>query len=198
MYTVKTWLFPSDPPTRTDGRPWTGAPEDEGHLPFSDPYDEPLPAVRTEFTGGATIAYGWPSTGGVWIHENCYAVELDFLGVSRFEVSPTQRYSKAEDEFRKYLERIGAHFYDSDSAYNRQSSRRSDRELWYGWTNGVPEGGVWALRTVGAEDAVLGVPRIRNALSMQERCRAIEMLGGTYFEKWEDIKWENPAPRSEP
>lgn len=188
---VKNRLYPAPPPVRIDGGPWTGAPEDEGHLPLSDPYDELLPAVRTEFTGGTTIVYGWPSTSGVWVHENCYAVELDFLGVSLFEISSTQRYSKAEDAFCKRLERIGAHFYDSDSAYNRQSSRRSDFEVWYGWTNGVREGGAWALRTVGAEDAALGVSRIRNALSMQERCKAVGILGGTYFEKWEDVRLQD-------
>ena len=56
-----------------------------------------------------------------------------------------------------------------------------------GWPGEVPSGGVWVLWTKRIEDAEKGVARIRNAFTMHERCKAIEMLGGKFYEKWEDV-----------
>lgn len=153
-----------------------------------DPNEDPLPAVRTEFGDKGTIVYGWPSTGGIWVHEECYGVELNFLGLSRFEPSDTERFSPAEDGFCKRLEMIGAQFYESEYAYNTQTFRHDASRMWYGWPGDAPEGGVWVLRTKGPEGAELGVSRIRNALTMEERCKAIEMLGGRFYERWEDVE----------
>ncbi|KAK3690768.1 hypothetical protein LTR37_018990 [Vermiconidia calcicola] len=145
-----------------------------------DPNEDPLPAVRTVFGGKGTIVYGWPSTGGIWVHEDCYGVELHFLSLSRFEPS--------EDGFCKRLEMIGAHFYESEYAFNIQTFTYNASRVWYGWPGDAPKGGVWVLRTKGPEGAELGVSRIRNALTMEERCKAIEMLGGKFYKRWDDIE----------
>lgn len=153
-----------------------------------DPNEDPLPATRTEFGGKGTIVYGWPSTGGVWVHEDCYGVELDFLGLSRFEPSDTARFSPAEDDFCKRLEMIGAYFYESEYAYQVQTFRHNAPRVWYGWPGDAPQRGVWVLRTEGPQGAELGVSRIKNALTMEERCKAIEMLGGKFYERWDDVE----------
>lgn len=56
-----------------------------------DPMKRPLEAVRTKFSNGPTSVFAWPSYGGVFVHRSCYGVELDFLGLSRFEDAPTER-----------------------------------------------------------------------------------------------------------
>jgi len=155
-----------------------------------DPFEEPLPAIRTQFGGLATVTYGWPSTGGLWVHDRCYGLELDFLGLDRFNESATQRDSDvaAEDAFCKRLELIGARFWDDEYDYNKQTVQFfKPRVLWTGWPAIVPDDGVWALWTEDYEGAEIGVSRIRNAFTMQERCKAIEMLGGQFFARWDDV-----------
>ncbi|KAI5367379.1 hypothetical protein Slin15195_G025060 [Septoria linicola] len=166
-YALRDWL-------RFEHRETRSWPEE--NIPLCDPNNDPLPGIRTTFGVLATSVYGWPSTGGVWVHESCYGVELDFLGLSRFQTSPTARFSKEEDEFCKLLEKIGAHFYETEADYNRQTFRYQDHDLWYGWPGKVPGGGVWALRTEHDEGARMGVSRVHNALSMEERCKVIALL----------------------
>lgn len=174
---------------------WLGfGPQD---LAFQDEcrlgYEEPLKAVRTVFGGRGTIVYGWPSKGGLWVHDECYGVGLNFLGLSRFEPSETERYSKEEDEFCQRLERIGGRFFESESAYYNHSlctSYNSLPQVWYGWPgwpDTVASEGVWTLRTQDFQGSEIGVSRIRNALNMEERCKAIEMLGGKFYQNWEDV-----------
>ena len=165
-----------------------------------DPNEDPLPAIRTIFGGRGTIVYGWPSSGGVWVHADCYAVELDFLCLSRFKPSDTERFSPAEDDFCQRLEMIGAHFYEREYDYNIQTYTYNHSRVWYAWPENAPTGGVWVLRTTGWEGAELGVARIRNALTMEERCKAIEMLGGKFYEQWDDAKrdtlvWQSDLPQ---
>lgn len=147
-------------------------------------------SVRSDFTDGATIVYGRPSTYGTWGHEDCYAIEIDFLSLSRFEPSATERFATEEDEFCKRVELIGGRFYESEYAYNKQQTARQDSSglrLWCGWPGDSPGGAVWALWNTDSEAAGMGVSRIRNALTMTERCEAIEMLGGRLYKRWEDV-----------
>lgn len=145
------------------------------------------PAIRTEFGALATFFYGWPSTGGVWVHEECYGVELDFLGLDRFNSSATQRFSPEQDEFCKRLQRIGGDFYESKFDYNGRRPQDRKSRLWIGWPAGKPEGGLWVPKTQFFDAAALGVSRIKNALTMSERCKAIEMLGGRYYKSWDEF-----------
>ncbi|KAK6432574.1 hypothetical protein LTR95_011252 [Oleoguttula sp. CCFEE 5521] len=153
--------------------------------------EEPLRNIRTEFGPTGTIVYGWPSTGGVWVHEYCSAIELDFLGLPRFETCATDRYSDKEDHFCDRLQRIGATFYKTEHNFNTRMSKYWQPgvkpEFWYGWPRGSTEGGVWALWTRKSEGIELGTSRIKNALSMEERCTAIEALGGKFYERWDEV-----------
>lgn len=161
-----------------------------------DPDEDPLPSIRTEFTGRGTIVYGWPSTGGVWVKHDCYGVEMGFLGLDRFNGSDTQRDSdpEAEDAFCQRMEYIGARFYETEYEYNKKQSWPGDErpQLWVGWPRDVPEGGAWALWLSDIETARMGVSRVRNAFTMQERCEAIKMLGGRFFENWADVLRSEP------
>lgn len=47
-----------------------------------------------------------------------------------------------------------------------------------GWPAG---GGVWVFKTTYLDAIEKGVGRIKNAFNMEERCRAIEQLGGTFY-----------------
>jgi len=182
----------SSRPYLNDMRYGSASPQAKASAPddcdLHDPNEDPLPAIRTIFGGKGTIVYGWPSTGGIWVHADCYAVELDFLGLSRFEPSDTERFSPAEDDFCRRLEMIGADFYAREYDYNIQTYTYKESGVWYGWPENAPDGGVWVLRTKGIEDAELGVARIRNARTMEERCKAIEMLGGKFYERWNDAQ----------
>ncbi|KAK5158432.1 hypothetical protein LTS14_003451 [Recurvomyces mirabilis] len=157
----------------------------------------PTPAVRTQFGALGTLVHGSPSTGGIWLHKDCYGVELDFLNVSRFEPAATERVSDpvTEDEFCQRLEWMGGIFFASERAYIDQVLENLDRSSdtwfeaarwWYAWPGVVPEGGVWALQVRADGRWEIGISRIRNAFTMEERCRAIEMSGGKFYEKWED------------
>ena len=173
----------------TEGDAWRHATYPENDPPMCDPDEIPMNAVRSEFGAGTTSVFGWPTSGGVWVHSECYAVELDFLHLPRFEPAATARWSPEEDAFCKHLEYIGATFFESELAYNQQQVSRPKYEIWYGWPGVVPEDGVWALRTTFMQGSDLGVSRIRNAVTMQERCEVIEKLGGKFYERWEDIPW---------
>lgn len=165
-------------------------PQDDNTCDLHDIAEDPLPAVRTVFGSLGTIVYGWPSTGGVWIKEDCYGVEMEFLGLNRFNATPTQRKSdpQTEDAFCQRLEYIGARFWETEYAYNKQVLQRDERrKLWAGWPGEVPDGGSWSIWLDDFEAAELGVSRIRNAFTMQERCEAIEMMGGHYLERWRDV-----------
>lgn len=173
-----------------------------------DPYTERLPAIRTQFGGRGTSVYAWPSSGGVWVHHQCYGVELDFLGLPRFEQSSTERDTdpEKEDAFCKRLEWIGGRYFKSEYAYWEHTIEgigRSDlRRPWLGWPGAVPEDGVWVLWSKSdIESAEQGYGRIYNAHTMQERCEAIEMLGGKFYRKWEAVEvppWSiNPEDEEE-
>lgn len=160
-----------------------------------DPVREPLPDTRSHFNQGGTSVYAWPSSGGVWAHHDCYGVELDFLGLSRFEPSFTDRDTDPEKEnnFSKRLEWIGGTYIENKYAFRRGQWQGMGRlrplRPWYGWPGAVPDDGVWVLWPESAtEDAEQGYRRIHNAYTMQERCEAIEMLGGKFYQKWEEVE----------
>lgn len=157
-----------------------------------------LKAVRSTFGSLLTIVHGWPRTGGVWEHPHCGAVELDFLNLSRYEPAATERFSQAEDDFCKRLEYIGARFHVDDHACIESGFiQHNVLKSWYAWPGEVPDGGVWALWATDNEGADIGVSRIRNARTMEERCKIIEMLGGSFYETWEDALRAKPEERNE-
>jgi len=49
------------------------------------------------------------------------------------------------------------------------------------WVAGFDDGGIWVL-DLDEREYPVGMMGLRNAFTMEERCRVIEKLGGTYFQ----------------
>jgi hypothetical protein len=142
------------------------------------------PTTRTEFGSRGTSVRGWPSSGGIYIAADVYGVELDFLGLDRFKPSPRSENPAEEDAFCQRLRKVGAKWFKSEEDYFEWSEAgiprdpEEDTELLLGW----PEpGGVWVLKVNQSDAARKGVGRIKNAFTMEERCSAIEQLGGRFY-----------------
>jgi hypothetical protein len=137
---------------------------------------------RTEFTAGSlTIVRGWPSTGGFYIL-SCDGVELEFLGLDRFEPTPRSQDPAEEDAFCAKMRRLGPRWYrdlEAEADESLGGGYRTDRVVKaFGWP---ADGGVWALKMPKMDSYFKGMSRIRNAFSMDERCRQIEKLGGVFY-----------------
>jgi hypothetical protein len=135
---------------------------------------------RTEFTGGSlTTVRGWPSTGGFYIL-SCDGVELEFLGLDRFEPTPRSQDAAEEDVFCARMRRLGPRWYPDleEEALEDFDEYRTKYVKAFGWP---ADGGVWALKMCEMDAYFKGMSRIRNAFSMDERCRQIEKLGGVFY-----------------
>ncbi|KAI9170783.1 hypothetical protein HJFPF1_00256 [Paramyrothecium foliicola] len=137
---------------------------------------------RTEFGAGSlTTVHGWPSSGGFYIL-SCDGVELEFLGLDRFNPTPRSQDHAEEDEFCAKMRMLGAKWYESVDDYLLEGLRSEhQRKPWvkaFGWPAG---GGVWALKMSSTDAEQKGPARIRNSFSMEERCREIEKLGGVFY-----------------
>lgn len=162
---------------------------DEESLQRYDPYD------RTTRTN---VVRGWPSTGGIIIAERAHAVELQFLDIDRFGATPRSSDPDREDAFCRKLRLIGAKWWIHNGDYDRarifglRSLYPDEAEvLLLGWPEG---GGVWVSRyqKLGDTGSVDGMKILDNALSMEDRSRAIELIGGTFFVKAEDSDFVKP------
>lgn len=165
---------------------WSSSSSTMAHddLPLHDPDEDPGPITRARFSARGTIVRGWPSRGGILIHDNCYAVELDFLGLDRFNVSDRSEDQTEEDAFCRRLQAIGGRWFESEAVYRRSDPRLFGEQGWNLWLGWPEEGGVWVLWLKDGEEAEKGVSRIRNAHTMAERCKAIEIVGGTYYDNY--------------
>jgi len=137
---------------------------------------------RTEFTAGSlTTVRGWPSTGGFYIL-SCDGVELEFLGLDRFEPTPRSQDPAEEDAFCAKMRRLGPRWYrdlEAEAAESLGGEYRTDHVVKaFGWP---ADGGVWALKMPEMDSYMKGMSSIRNAFSMDERCRQIEKLGGVFY-----------------
>ncbi|TVY84132.1 hypothetical protein LSUE1_G002189 [Lachnellula suecica] len=160
-------------------------------IPFGE---EPTERADLESLGGWSIVRGWPSIGGIIVNTHVSSVELDWLGLSRFEASPRSTIADEEDTFCRRLRRTGAKWWSSYSDFEEAMDARmrpisaNEREaLLLGW----PEnGGVWVMRADNWYD--LGVApgswRLSNAHTMEERCRAMEMSGAIFYANPEDYE----------
>lgn len=140
---------------------------------------------------------GWPSTGGIYILEDCDGVELGFVGLDRFGFGfhSTLRSwdSVEEDAHCAKMWLLGATWWRSERAYAEKHLPELNPEgpdkktVVVGWPSG-PDGGagVWVLRTTYDEGVQKGVGRVKNAGSMDERCRVIERLGGVFYARPEE------------
>jgi hypothetical protein len=130
----------------------------------------------------ATV-YAWPSTGGRLELEDANALELDFLGIqdhfTEIERSPN---ATEEDAFALKLRRIGGTFYQYRAGLKYGDLRQNEVHMWLGWPeDDQHRGGVWVLKLKYSEKRDRMTGRIKLAKTMKERCRAIEMCGGTFY-----------------
>jgi len=148
-----------------------------------------LPTRYDIYTG---VAACYPSSGGIWL-ARLGPLELQHLNIDRFQSSERPWNEADENDFCHELRQFGG------SWYNPQSTD----ELWSGdecrelvelepifsntrRTGFTEKGGAWVLGVSGEDESFpQGTRVVRNALTMEERCMALERLGAVFCE---DIK----------
>jgi hypothetical protein len=160
-------------------------------IPFQE---EPTERVELVSLADWNRVMCWPSVGGIIVNTHVSSVELDFLHLSRFEASPRSSNADEEDAFCHQLRRTGgkwwssyADFIEAVDAKMRPISAKEREALLLGWPE---DGGVWVMKEnnwyeLGREP---GSWRLRNAHTMEERCKAMEMSGAVYHANPEDCE----------
>jgi hypothetical protein len=160
-------------------------------IPFQE---EPTERVELVSLADWNRVMCWPSVGGIIANTHVSSVELDFLHLSRFEASPRSSNAEEEDVFCRQLRRTGgkwwssyADFIEAVDARMRPISANEREALLLGWPE---DGGVWVMKEsnwyeLGREP---GSWRLRNAHTMEERCKAMEMSGAVYYANPEDYE----------
>ncbi|KAK4121289.1 hypothetical protein N657DRAFT_665577 [Parathielavia appendiculata] len=139
-------------------------------------------------TKPGALVLGWPAKGGILVLV-ASTVEIAFLGYDRFEPvprpNPTDPDSAADGETHcNKMRQLGADWWESEAAWYldqlevRQAGVVGERFLGTGWPVG---GGVWVLSTDELIAAEKHAGMLFNAYTMEERCRVIEQLGGTFY-----------------
>lgn len=89
---------------------------------------------------------------------------------------------RVTDSIMSIVRQLGATWWRSEHAYDMAyftSPKGEDgRFLRVGWETG---GGVWVLSTTKQGADQKGTAIIQNAYTMEERCKAIEKLGGVFY-----------------
>ena len=139
---------------------------------------------RLELGYRATV-YAWPSTGGRLELQNPSAFELDMLGIEdHFTQSNKSTDAAEEDSFVLKFRRLGGTFYQYKHGFRYDELQEAEIHTWLGWPKDEEhKGGVWVLKLTWYEmrHSSRMTARIRLATTMQDRCRAIEMCGGTFY-----------------
>lgn len=144
---------------------------------------------------GATVQ-AWPSKGGFYTH-HCSVVELDFLGLDRFETVPGTCDPTEEDALSANLRKLGAVWWRTLDDWVRKNMGLPEltvRKVYAGWP---AAGGVWVLETNYRDVYDRDLGRIGNARDMDERCRLIERFGGIFYEDPADCPHLDLAERTE-
>lgn len=170
-----------------------------GDLRARNPLDE-RDKYRVCFgmTSGAFVK-GFPSKGGVYVL-SCSAIELDFLGLDRFEIALPSADPAEEDAFCIKMRLLGAVWWPSI-----EKSKPSWRDKLMGlgpvekqrFIGVTLQGGVWVLETDMLDSSNRQLGRIGNARDMEEKCRAIERFGGTFYTDPNDcphLDFKSPVP----
>ncbi|KAH8786497.1 hypothetical protein BGZ57DRAFT_756567 [Hyaloscypha finlandica] len=184
--------LPIPPPEKPQHTP----PKHQNTLSDYDPYREtyhdsdtqPFQTERLSLStlGGSNTVICWPSIGGLIIADRVTPVELTFLNLPRFTSTPRSLNQTAEDIFCRQLRKIGGKWFSSHwdwwAKYVQMSKGMKPEEMEV-LTLGWPEtGGVWVLRRQRSGHSL----RVRNAVSMEERCEVIEMSGGVFYKRPEE------------
>ena len=139
---------------------------------------------RTAFGKRGCAVFAWPSAGGVLIKEPANAVDLDYLGLNRFQSSFKSTDPIEEDLFCEKLQRLGAKWWRSEDDYVevllglRERNPAELAEVTFGWPS---TGGMWFLRFEHEQQLPHDFGKINMAMNMDERCRVIEAYGGTFY-----------------
>ncbi|KAF2005048.1 hypothetical protein P154DRAFT_518623 [Amniculicola lignicola CBS 123094] len=156
-------------------------------------FPSPEPTARsTILRHGARIAC-WPSTGGVWI-KTADVAEIDFLDIDRFEDTPRQFNTTAEDEFCQKLRMTGAEWWQLPPDFGSRDDLGDQKyacrtvetcfepQIKNKYLLGWPECSYSACY-VEVEKALLKggetLMGLANAQTMDERCTTIWRLGGS-------------------
>ncbi|KAL4887518.1 hypothetical protein BJY04DRAFT_176127 [Aspergillus karnatakaensis] len=152
----------------------------------------PLPTARYDILTGHAACY--PSSGGIWMAE-LGPLELEYLGINRFESTERAPVQKDEDAFCHKLRIFGGSWYDpavdgSDLSVAGQCHQLDEFEAVFSivrevaYPEGKNAGGVWVLgvnKDMGRFPE--GMAMVRNTLTMKERCTTLERLGATFCEE---------------
>lgn len=149
----------------------------------------------------ANTVRGWPSVGGIIVAESRSSAELDYLEVDRFEVTRRASDQAEEDEFCKKLRKVGGKWWEDHFEWYMATQMKlrmlypDEREILYlGWPE---KGGVWVLRWDNIRSKTgPSTTRVFNAHTMEERCRGIQLSGGTFYENPTDCKYVRPLLES--
>jgi hypothetical protein len=184
-------FFTSQASKATKAERYEGVFAPDVDIPFEE---EPTERVELISLADWNRVMCWPSIGGIIVNWHVTSVELDFLNLSRFEASPRSSNADKEDAFCRLLRRTGGKwwsdywdFMQAVDAKMRPMSAKEREALLLGWPE---DGGVLVMREsdwyeFGKEP---GSWRLRNAHTMEERCKAMEMSGAVYYANPEDCE----------
>ncbi|KAJ5890738.1 uncharacterized protein N7473_006966 [Penicillium subrubescens] len=144
-----------------------------------------LPTTRYDIQTGITACY--PSSGGIWLAD-LGPVELQYLGINRFDSTERSLNKAEEDHFCHELRKFGGAWYNPKSPddlwVGGECSELDEFEPVFSIERRVafPEkGGVWVLgRDEKTVRFPLGMAGVQNSLTMEERSMALEKLGADY------------------
>lgn len=171
---------------RKDSASWQDFKETSAETDGVWKIDEPTDRHSFPGLGSPNTVRCWPSTGGIVIASGVPAVLLEYLGLDRFNNTLNTRSfnTTEEDAFCRQVRKIGGKWWEGNwdwvdaTTKNRRMTEEEMAVLFLGWP---ADGGVWVLKERRREDLRAETGRISNAFTMDERCRAIEMSGGTFF-----------------
>lgn len=128
------------------------------------------------------VVHGWPAKGGFYAHL-CSVAVLEFLGLDRFKPSNKSDDPEKEEAHCAKMRQLGAKWFRNPDHQLRAGEKLRNGEpdaplLFVGWPAG---GGVWVIHTTLSQSARKGLGRIGNAFTMEERCKIIDQLGGTFY-----------------
>lgn len=160
--------------------------EDYGSIDVCGPIG-PWPPDRRRVSIGIpyTQVYGYPSSGGALVLPYCNGVDLDFLGLPRFESCDKSEDKEAEDRHCALMRKLGAWSVQSVDDYIFEdilgTQKSGSRTLVIAaWPKNAE--GVWVLAVDEDEAGGKGVGAVWNAFTMDERCKIVEKLGGEFYQ----------------
>jgi hypothetical protein len=131
-----------------------------------------------------SMVYGYPSFGGVLVRA-ASAVELLHLRLDRFKEAKRSLNTAKEDEFCKRLSQIGATWRSSkaewsDALIGEGDTAKMAKIVEVGWPSSGR--GVWVLEYLEDDrEMSRGASLLNLCLNMDERCKIIQELGGTFY-----------------